>query len=146
MRLLRAGGRGGRQGFTLLEVMIALSIVAIGIVRCMQTFTASLSLQDRASRQTRAVLYARAAMDALLFEPEIKNRRHVCEPPSREGFELCTEVRVAEGGDGVDLRMFNEDSEFGLRYLQVDVTWQDGRGQKSYGLKSLRVAPVPEND
>ena len=134
------------NGFTLLEVMIALSIVAIGIVRCMQTFTASLSLQDRASRQTRAVLYARAAMDALLFEPEIKNRRHTCRERTREGFELCTEVRVAKPDDGVDLHMFNDDSEFGLRYLQVDVSWEDGRGQKTYELKSLRVAPVPEDD
>jgi prepilin-type N-terminal cleavage/methylation domain-containing protein len=135
-----------RRGFTLLEVMIAMSIVAIGIVRCMQTFTASLSLQDRASRQTRAVLYARAAMDALLFEPEIRNRSRRCLDPSREGFVLCSEVRAAESGDGVDLRMFNEDSEFGLRYLKVDVAWEDGRGKKSYELKSLRVAPVPEDD
>ena len=134
----------GRAGFTLLEVMIALSIVAIGIVRCMQTFTASLDLQDRSSRQTRAVLYARAAMDALLFEPEIRNRSHQCEPPTREGFELCTEVRKAAQAD-IDLRKFDEDSEFGLRYLEVDVTWSDHRGQKSYQLKSLRVAPTPED-
>jgi hypothetical protein len=85
-------------------------------------------------------------MDALLFEPEIKNRSHSCEKPSREGFELCTEVRLALAADGVDLRMFNEDSEFGLRYLQVDVTWEDGRGQTTYGLKSLRVAPLPEDE
>lgn len=138
--------RRARQGFTLLEVMIALSIVGIGIVRCMQTFTASLKLQDRASRQTRAVLYARAAMDALLFEPEIRNRSRDCLPPSREGFVLCTLVRAAQADDGPDLRMFNEDSEFGLRYLEVEVTWEDGSGQKSYDLKSLRVAPVAEDD
>lgn len=135
--------RRSRAGFTLLEVMIALSIVAIGIVRCLQAFTGSLDVQDRASRQTRAVLYARAAMDALLFEPEIKNHQET-RPPSREGFILHVEVRDAGRDEGIDRRTFDTESEFGLRYLQVDVTWQDARGQKTYTLKSMRVAPSEE--
>jgi hypothetical protein len=32
-----------------------------------------------------------------------------------------------------------------LRYLQVDVTWQDGVGKKTYTLKSLRMAPDNDN-
>ena len=35
-------------------------------------------------------------------------------------------------------------SDYSLRYLQIDVTWQDGTGAKTYTLKSLRMAPENE--
>src|SRR5439155_1588077 len=36
------------------------------------------------------------------------------------------------------------ESELSLRYLQVDVAWEDGTGVKTYTLKSLRAAPENE--
>ena len=39
------------------------------MVACMQVFSGSLQLQDRASRQTRAVMRARTEMDKIVFDP-----------------------------------------------------------------------------
>ncbi|TMA63303.1 MAG: type II secretion system protein [Deltaproteobacteria bacterium] len=81
--------RSRAHGFTLLEIAVALAIVGMGAVTCLQLFSGSLRLQDRASRQSRAVLAARAAMDALLFQPEIRDhteeRTSRAEPPLSAG-------------------------------------------------------------
>jgi prepilin-type N-terminal cleavage/methylation domain-containing protein len=131
--------RGAPAGFTLLEIAIALAILGVGVVSVMQIFGASLRLQDRASRESRAVLHARAAMDALLFQPEIVD--HTEERDTAEGFHTRVLVRHAGAEEGLTEKDLDFESEVSLRYLQVDVTWQDGVGKKTYTLKSLRMAP-----
>ena len=134
--------RPSAHGFTLLEIAVALAIVGMGTVTCLQLFSGSLRLQDRASRQSRAVLAARAAMDALLFQPEIRD--HSEERQSGEGYRIRILVRHAGPDEGLNKKELDFESELSLRYLQVEVAWQDGTGIKTYTLKSLRAAP--END
>ena len=130
------------HGFTLLEVAVALAIVGMGAVTCLQLFSGSLRLQDRASRESRAVLAARAAMDALLFQPDVHD--HSEERTSGEGYRIRVLVRHAGPDEGLRKGELGLESELSLRYLQVEVGWQVGTGIKTYTLKSLRAAP--END
>jgi prepilin-type N-terminal cleavage/methylation domain-containing protein len=134
--------RAGQAGFTLLEVAVALAIMGVGVVSCLQIFSGSLRLQDRAMRQSRAVLHARAAMDALLFQPDIVD--HTEERDTSDGFHTKILVRHAGAEEGLDEDDLDFASDVSLRYLQVDVTWQDGVGAKSYTLKSMRRAPENE--
>ena len=64
--------RARAGGFTLLEIAVALAILGIGMVACMQVFSGGLRLQDRASRQNRAVMLARATRWTTLIEPPKK--------------------------------------------------------------------------
>jgi prepilin-type N-terminal cleavage/methylation domain-containing protein len=134
--------RPSAHGFTLLEIAVALAIVGMGTVTCLQLFSGSLRLQDRASRESRAVLAARAAMDALLFQPEIRD--HSEERRSGEGYRIRILVRHAGPEEGLRKKEMDFESEVSLRYLEVEVGWEDGTGIKTYTLKSLRTAP--END
>jgi prepilin-type N-terminal cleavage/methylation domain-containing protein len=131
-----------RCGFTLLEIAVALAILGVGIVSCLEIFGGSLRLQDRGSRESRAVLHARAAMDALLAEPEITD--HSEERNTAEGFRTRILVRHASADEGLDDKTLGFESDYALRYLQVDVSWEDGLGTKTYTLKSLRMAPEHE--
>jgi prepilin-type N-terminal cleavage/methylation domain-containing protein len=126
-----------RAGFTLLEVAVALAILGIGVVTCLQIFAGSLRLQTRASRDARVVLHARAAMDALIFEPEIKDQTRRLEP-TKEGFETQIVVRHAGKEDGVEVRDLDFVSDLALRYLEVTV-WESPNAQP-YVLRSLRTA------
>jgi general secretion pathway protein I len=128
-----------RAGFTLIEIAVALAILGVGIVSCLQIFGASLRMQDRASRESRAVMHGRAVMDALLFDPNIKD--HQEERDTAEGFRTRIRVRHAGTDEGLSERALDFQSEYSLRYLQVDVIWRDGTGAKTYTLKSLRMAP-----
>lgn len=136
-------GRRGASGFTLLEIAVALAVLGIGVVTTLHIFSGSLRLQDRAARQSRAVLHARATMDALLFQPEITD--HTEERTTADGFVTHILVRHAQPLEGApELGDAEELPEVTLRYLQVDVTWQDGIGAKSYTVTSLRAAPENE--
>jgi prepilin-type N-terminal cleavage/methylation domain-containing protein len=130
-------------GFTLLEVAVAIAILGVGIVTVLRIFSGSLHLQDRASRSTRVVLHARAAMDGLLFQPEITDQDREL-PTTAEGFRTHVLVRHAGPDEGVEKRDLDTHNDMALRYLQISVDWQDGSGVKTYTLKSLRWAP--END
>lgn len=140
---MSARSRAG--GFTLLEIAVALAICGVGMVALMQIFGGSLRLEGRASRQTRAVMVARVGMDELLLRtPE--RLRDGCEdrPTSAEGFRMRQCVRHAEERDGVEKPENDLQISQTLRYLEVEVGWQDGNGEKTYTLKSMRMAPEDE--
>jgi general secretion pathway protein I len=136
--------RRGAAGFTLLEIAVAIAILGISVVVLQQIYQGALQLQGRASRHSRAVLHARAAMDALLFPKGIKN--HTEERTTQEGFKTKITVRAAtpaEGGATAE-QLDQGDEEQTLRFLEVDVTWQDGARFKTYTLRSLRLAAEPD--
>jgi general secretion pathway protein I len=130
--------RSRAGGFTLLEIAVALAIVGIGMVACMQVFSGSLQLQGRASRQTRAVMRARTEMDKIVFDPPKKLETETTSP---EGFHTHITVRAAKVPDEVpappDDTEIDEDEL--PRYVEVDVAWEDGRGSKTYTLKTLAM-------
>ena len=130
--------RARAGGFTLLEIAVAMAIVGIGMVACMQVFSGSLQLQGRASRQTRAVMRARTEMDKIVFDPP---KTLQVENTSPEGFRTRVTVRAAKVPDEVpappDDTEIEEDEL--PRYVQVDVDWEDGRGSKTYTLKTLAL-------
>jgi prepilin-type N-terminal cleavage/methylation domain-containing protein len=135
--------RRGRGGFTLIEIAVAMAILGVGVVTLQQIYQGSLRLQNRAARQDLAVLRARMAMDHLLAEPVVDVGS---ECATSGGFRTCTSRQVAPdayGGQG-ESHDLDLQEDLKLYYLEVDVTWQDGAGDKTYTLKTLRTAPEPE--
>ena len=130
--------RTGRAGFTLLEIAVALSVLGIGVVTCLQIFSGSLRLQSRSARQSQAVVYARSAMDDLLTQREQLQGSDT----TVGGFHVSSTWRVCGADEGCDEEHLGDiDPEEYPVYLQVDVTWQDGVGAKTYTLMSLRLPP-----
>ena len=148
--------RDARRGFTLLEIAVAVAILGIGVVTLQQIYQGALRLQERSSRESRVVLHARAAMDALLKSPKVTELCPSPEETTREGFRWHTCIRPATpeegapaGDKGTEDRTTNThtvsgDTEQMLWYVEVDVTWQDGAGSKTYTLQSLRMASAEE--
>jgi len=124
---MKAHARAG--GFTLLEIAVALAIVGIGMVACMQVFSGGLRLEDR-------------AMDSLIFQRNIKD--HTEERTTAEGFRTKITVRHADAGDGLEQTDPDASPDESLRYLEVEVTWQDGTGKKTYTVRSMRMAREDE--
>ena len=130
-------------GFTLLEIAVALSILGVGIVSCLQIFGASLRLVDRATRETAAVREARAAMDAMLARPPdtfVEDVGRTIERTTQEGLT----TKMTSWLEPVDEPDLGPHLTHRLYHVFVSVSWQDGRGTKSYWLDSLRMAPENE--
>jgi prepilin-type N-terminal cleavage/methylation domain-containing protein len=59
-------------GFTLLEVVVAMTIVGIGVVTLLEIFSTGLRLGSRSSIVTEAMTYGRQAMDEILLRRQIE--------------------------------------------------------------------------
>ncbi|MFQ5850844.1 MAG: prepilin-type N-terminal cleavage/methylation domain-containing protein [Candidatus Binatia bacterium] len=56
-----------QNGFTLLEVVVAMAIVGLGVVTLLEIFSLGLRLGANSSERTEAVSYARQVMDEVLI-------------------------------------------------------------------------------
>jgi general secretion pathway protein I len=118
-------------GFTLLEVVVAMTIVGIGVVTLLEIFSSGLRLGSRSSAATEAMAYGRQAMDEILLRRKIEEGAQqgvlndqtrwrlgiesVREPPETlalssawELKEITLDMRVTEAGKDrpVELRTY----------------------------------------
>jgi general secretion pathway protein I len=135
-----------QRGFTLLEVVVATAIMAIGIVSALELFSGSLHLAGDASHQSQALVLARALVDEELW-------RDVLEDGQRTGTEGSYAWSVAtqpverelvgrdeERGDLHDLN-----GDLGLWLIEAEVRWETPAGEKSVKLETARVGQIPED-
>src|SRR4030095_11654118 len=69
---LRRGFSSLSAGFTLLEVVVAMTIVGIGVVTLLEIFSTGLRWSSGISATTEAMTYGRQAMDEILLRRKIE--------------------------------------------------------------------------
>jgi prepilin-type N-terminal cleavage/methylation domain-containing protein len=135
------------SGFTLLEVMIAVSVSAIGIVGLLELFSGSVRLASISARQTDALIVARAQMDRSLWDPELEEgedagtwRDH------RIGGEYRWQVSVEEYlpqlgvPEGEDVE--EESTDYELKQITVVVSWDTPGGTSDVSLSTVRLVEL----
>jgi general secretion pathway protein I len=121
---------GGQDaaGFTLLEVMIALAVVAIALLPLLRLHLLSLDATLRAQDLTTAVLLTREKMATMPPFPEAGEEQGTFEGPEFERFRWHTTVTEEEVILGTQ--------PIALRHLEVTVLWTDGQREHHYTLES----------
>jgi prepilin-type N-terminal cleavage/methylation domain-containing protein len=133
------------RGFTLLEVMVATAIMAVGIVGALELFSGSLKLAGDAERQSKATVLARSLVDEELW-------RDVLEVNERSGTEGGFSWSVATHPIEREMIGRREEDDGGLRDLEelglwlidAEVRWQTPSGEKSLRLETARIGTLPE--
>ena len=69
---LRRNASSVSAGFTLLEVVVAMTIVGIGVATLLEIFSTGLRLGSRSSTATEATIYGRQAMDDILLRRRVE--------------------------------------------------------------------------
>ena len=122
-------------GFTLLEVLVAVAIVAIALVTFMGLHLRSLDATIRAQDLTTAVLLAQAKMATMGEFPDTGEEQGKFEGPELERFQWATAVTEHtldalpnSGGQAVTVRR-----------LEVTVFWADGQQIHHYTLEAYGV-------
>jgi general secretion pathway protein I len=120
-------------GFTLLEVLIAVAIVAIALVTFMGLHLRSLDATIRAQDLTTAVLLAQAKMATMGEFPDTGEEQGKFEGPELERFQWATAVteRMLDALDG--------GQTVTVRRLEVTVFWADGQQTHHYTLEAYGV-------
>lgn len=135
-----------QRGFTLLEVMIAVAIMAMGIVGALELFTGSMKLAGDAQRQSEATVLARSLVDEELWRDVLEeNERSGTE--GRYSWSVVTHPidRELLGRDEPEKDELHEaGGELGLWLIQAEVRWEALLGSKSIQFETARIGKLPE--
>src|SRR5215467_7972577 len=133
-RRLERQAQADAAGFTLLEVLVAVAIVAIALLTFMGLHLRSLDATIRAQDLTTAVLLAQAKMATMGEFPDTGEEQGRFEGPELERFQWATAVTehtldaLADGGQTVTVRR-----------LEVTVSWADGQQTHHYTLEAYGI-------
>ena len=124
-------------GFTLLEVLVATTIMGVAVVTLMSGLSGSARNTMRLTDYDRVALVARAKMDALLVDPKLPQQIVIDEPldPVLLG--------GAKGGSRTRVTPFEARQGAGpgtpsLDRVQLEIWWMAGDQRRSFTLEGYR--------
>jgi general secretion pathway protein I len=131
LRLYKRYGCPSTAGFTLLEVMVAVAVVAIALVVLLRLHLMSLDNTLRAQDLTTAVLLAQGKIATMNAFPETGEEQGKFEGPELERFSWFTRVTeqtfpASEAGQ----------RDIEVRHILVTVVWFEGHHEQQYTLEA----------
>lgn len=131
--------RARKRGFTLVEVMVALVIVAIGLVALVRVQVITIRMTERAARLSRAVRLA----ETKLAETLAAEKREI---GAREGTddEQSPAMRWRVLTRATKAAALTDAGVEGMREVTVVVTWPDGEREQVVQLGALAREKVGE--
>jgi prepilin-type N-terminal cleavage/methylation domain-containing protein len=121
------------SGFTLLEVLVALTIVGLGVVTLLQIFSLGLRLGARSTTSTEAVTYGARMMDELLARKKLS-----------EGSDSGTLGTAGRWKSQVQTvrdasPSLNLSSNWELKEVALEMTVAEGERERRVDLKTFRL-------
>ena len=131
-----------KQGFTLIEVVVAVAILGIALTVIIQLFAGGLRLARASKEYTRAVNYANAKME------EINSRQTLEEGITEGEFDDTFRWRVTT--NKVNLLPVDKPWEvktpIQLFQVKVDVLWKPGSKERSTTVETYRALKVQDDE
>lgn len=116
-------------GFTLLEVVAAMAIIALLLVPLLRLHLLSMDATIRAQDLTTAVLLTQGRLAAMGAFPEPGEEEGTYEEPELAKYKwqtTVTEHKFDASGD----------ANVAVRHIEVTVAWADGHNERHYTLES----------
>ncbi len=119
-------------GFTLIETLVAISILAIALVVILQLFSGGLRAGRLSEDYSRGIFYAKAKMEEMLLGENLI-------PGSQEGefdeqYRWRSEITRVERPEEETVRF-----PFDSFAIQVEVIWGKGDHQKRFEIRTLKI-------
>ena len=141
------GRAGDRAGFTLIEVLTAMMILAIAMVTILQLFSGGLRSAAVAGEYTRAVFHAREKMAELLLYDEMQDA--ALEGTFDDGYSWRAEIRYLnpEPVAAEDVGSVSEPKwPLDLFDISVEVAWDAGLRERRFRIQTVHAAKKIEED
>ena len=118
------------EGFTLLEVLVSLAVMAIAMTLVIQLFSANLQAVVRSGDMTSAIVKGESRLREILAEPFLKET--AWNEVTDDGYRI--DVAVSEA-----MREKTDNLPVKLMEIALTVHWIDGFREKSLRLKTMKV-------
>jgi general secretion pathway protein I len=129
------------QGFTLLEVLVAMAILGIGLIVIIELFSGGLRLGRTSEEYTKAVGYARMKLEEISLAKSL-------EEGIEEG-EFDREYRWQVEVKKVDLLPPGRETSYqppvALYWVRIEVLWKSGTRERTTALESYRLLKAEES-
>jgi prepilin-type N-terminal cleavage/methylation domain-containing protein len=121
------------QGFTLLEVVVAMTIVGLGVVTLLEIFSLGLRLGSRSTLRTEVITDGRQVMDQFLSRAALPEgtERGTLNPQSRWQLQVQGTKNAA-----TELSLSNN---WELKEIALDITVSDAGRERRLELNTLRL-------
>lgn len=127
------------SGFTLIEVLVAMMILAVSFVVIMQLFSGGLQTGKLSYDYTRAVFHAREKMEEILISETLQDIS--TEGEFEDGFKWKAEILKPESKEEG-----TESIPDGTLNVKVQVTWPEGNREKDFEISTLKIAETGNSE
>jgi general secretion pathway protein I len=134
-----------RRGFTLLEMLVAFTIMAIAIVGLLSTIAGATRNASHLREYDRAVQLARLRMSELLADTNIRTGQSLegtFDPKLTGGIPVGWKARLTTV-ESPPMRMIGQPS---LERVELQVWWMSGDKQRSFTLDAHRTRTLAQGD
>lgn len=121
-----------KKGFTLLEVLVALALLAIAITVVIQLFSANLKAIYTSEDYINATIKANAKLREILSDDKISERSW--SETTDDGYNIYVSVYNT-------LKDRTEDLNVELFEIDLTLRWMVGSREKSISLKTMKMVP-----
>ena len=122
------------KGFTLIETLVAISILSISLVVILQLFSGGLKSSRLSDDYTRGIFHAMEKMEEILLADEITDG--VFEGEFEDGFRWTAEIIHLESEEPEEETI---KGPFDTFRIKVDIGWKMGSNEKHYEISTIKV-------
>jgi hypothetical protein len=125
-------------GVSLLEVLIAISLLGIGFAAIFSGFSAALRTVGRVDHYTHVTDFAQNKLNALLVDPSLGPGRELY-GVSDSGLSWHATTKLVDRRPGA-----SPDQPVQLMWIEVEVSWKTAKGVQTFALQTLKLRiPTP---
>jgi len=131
--------RVSNNGFTLIEILVAISILSISLVVIFQLFSGGLKSSRLSDQYTKGIFHAKEKMEEILLSTEFTEEG--AEGEFGDSFRWKSEiVRIEQAGDEEAKLPFNTFN------IKVDVMWYEGDKEKHFAVSTMKMVEKKKDD
>jgi len=120
------------KGFTLLEVLVAMTIVGLGVVTLLQIFSSGLRLQSRSMVRNEAIVQGNRVMDELLARKRLEGAESG--KLGADGRWMAQIQTVRDAPSSLALS-----GNWELKEVSLEMVVRDGERERQIDLKTFRL-------
>jgi general secretion pathway protein I len=133
--------KGGRSGFTLIEVVVAMAILGISLVLVIELFSGGLRLGRASEEYTQASHYAQVKLEEIALTRQIEEGSDEGQFDSAYRWQMeVKKVEILHLESGTD---YTPPADF--FQIRLRIIWKSGRQEKTATIETFKTVK-PETD